>query len=257
LEESGISCNLWLGGYQEPVTTDDPRANWVWVTREPFSSYQNWLPSEPNDWYGPASEQHLTISHVDWDWNEEGHLPNVTGYVAESVPLIVEVIIDIKPSSYPNSITPRSKGKIPVAILSSMDFDAPTVVDTESLTFGPTGDDESLSFCSPSSEDVNDDGYDDLVCHFYTQMTGFECGDDEGILKGQTIEQTPVEGSDSVRIVPSACRYVNYTTLTEDFDDHGILCRHNTVVDEHGINGKKNRDARSLSIGRRPLLRSH
>jgi hypothetical protein len=118
----------------------------------------------------------------------------------------VEVLIDIKPGSYPNSINPRSKGKIPVAVLSSMDFDAPTEVDTESLTFGPTGDEESLAFCSSSSEDVNDDGYDDIVCHFYTQMTGFECGDDEGILKGQTVDGTPMEGIDSVRIVPSACR---------------------------------------------------
>ena len=119
---------------------------------------------------------------------------------------LLTVSIDIKPGSYPNSINPRSKGKIPVAILSSMDFDAPTVVDTESLTFGRTGDEESLAFCSPSSEDVNGDGFVDLVCHFYTQMTGFECGDDEGILKGQTVDETPVEGNDSVRIVPSACR---------------------------------------------------
>jgi hypothetical protein len=119
---------------------------------------------------------------------------------------LVEVLIDIKPGSYPNSINPHIKGKIPVAILSSMDFDAPAEVDTESLTFGPTGYEESLAFCGPSPEDVNDDGYDDLVCFFYTQMTGFACGDEEGILKGQTVDETPVEGSDSVRIVPSACR---------------------------------------------------
>jgi hypothetical protein len=118
----------------------------------------------------------------------------------------VEVFIDIKPDSYPNSINPRSKGKIPVAILSSMDFDAPTEVDTESITFGPTGDEESLAFCSPSPEDINDDGYYDLICHFYTQHAEFECGDSEGILKGQTVDETSVEGSDSVRIVPSACR---------------------------------------------------
>jgi hypothetical protein len=115
------------------------------------------------------------------------------------------VDIDIKPGSYPNSINPRSKGKIPVAILSSMDFDAPTEVDMESLTFGPTGDEESLAFCSRSSEDVNDDGYDDLVCHFYTRNAEFQCADSEGILIGKTVDDTPLEGSDSVRIVPSAC----------------------------------------------------
>jgi parallel beta-helix repeat protein len=117
-------------------------------------------------------------------------------------PPVIEVTIDIKPGSDPNSINPKSKGKIPVAILSTMDFHAPDEVNRDSLTFGPTGEEGSLAFCSPSPEDVNGDGYDDLVCHFYTQHTGFECGDTEGILKGYTTDDVPIEGSDSVRIVP-------------------------------------------------------
>lgn len=124
----------------------------------------------------------------------------------EVTPIFINVEIDIKPGSDPNSINPSSKGKIPVAILSTTDFDAPTEVDTESLTFGILGDEGSLSFCNSSPEDVNDDGYDDIVCHFYTQMTGFECGDEGGILKGQTMDEILIEGSDSVRIVPSACK---------------------------------------------------
>jgi hypothetical protein len=117
-------------------------------------------------------------------------------------PPVIEVTIDIKPGSDPNAINPKSKGKIPVAVLSSLDFDAPSDVDQDSLTFGHTGDEESLAFCSPSPEDINDDGLYDLVCHFYTQHTGFECGDTEGILKGQTVDGVPIEGSDSVKIVP-------------------------------------------------------
>jgi hypothetical protein len=119
---------------------------------------------------------------------------------------VAPIDIDIKPGSYPNSINPRSKGKIPVAILSTMDFDAPADVDVESLTFGPTGEEQSLAFCNESPEDVNDDGIEDLVCHFYTQAAGFECGDAEGFIKGHTVDGTHVEGLDSVRIVPSACR---------------------------------------------------
>ena len=87
-----------------------------------------------------------------------------------------------------------------------MDFDASTEVDAETLTFGRTGDEESLAFCNRSLDDVNDDGYYDLICHFYTQKAEFECGNEEGILKGLTIDGTPLEGNDSVRIVPSACR---------------------------------------------------
>ena len=114
---------------------------------------------------------------------------------------IVEVGIDIKPGSDPNSINTKSKGTIPVAILSTTDFDATQEVDKESLTFGRTGDEESLAKCTKSNEDVNDDGLDDVVCHFNTQDTGFQQGDTEGILKGQTVGGVPIEGRDAVRIV--------------------------------------------------------
>jgi parallel beta-helix repeat protein len=117
-------------------------------------------------------------------------------------PPIIEVTIDVKPGSFPNSINHKSKGKIPVAILSTADFDAPGDVDWDSLTFGQTGDEESLAFCSPSPEDVDGDGLYDLVCHFSTQLAGFACGDEVGYLKGQTVDGVPIEGGDSVRIVP-------------------------------------------------------
>ena len=117
-------------------------------------------------------------------------------------PPVVEVTIDIKPGSFPNSINHKSKGKIPVAILSTADFDAPGDVDWDSLAFGPIGDEKSLAFCSPSPEDVDDDGLYDLVCHFFTQSAGFECGNEVGYLKGQTVDGVSIEGSDSVRVVP-------------------------------------------------------
>ena len=120
--------------------------------------------------------------------------------VSELIPK--PIAIDIKPQGDPNSINPRSKGKIPVAILSTMDFSAPDEVDIDSLMFGASGGEESISFCNRSPEDVNGDGYDDLVCHFYTQMTGFDCEDREGIVRGLTIDGIPIEGRDSVKIVP-------------------------------------------------------
>jgi YVTN family beta-propeller protein len=115
---------------------------------------------------------------------------------------IIEVTIDIKPGSFPNSINPRGRGRIPVAILSSAHFDAPAEVATTSLTFGRTGDERSLGFCNSSPEDVDGDGLLDLVCHFTTLLTGFQPGDTEGVLKGQTGGGTPLMGADSVRIVP-------------------------------------------------------
>lgn len=119
----------------------------------------------------------------------------------EGPPVTLEVSIDIKPGSFPNSINVRSSGTIPVAILSGPTLDSPSQVDTSSLTFGRTGDENSLAFCSPSPEDVNGDGLLDLVCHFTTSKTGFQSGDTQGVLRGQLIDGTPIEGRDSVRIV--------------------------------------------------------
>jgi hypothetical protein len=118
----------------------------------------------------------------------------------EGTPIYKEITIDIKPGSNRNSINPKSKGKIPVAILSTEDFDAPNMTDQDSLTFGPQGDEDSLAFCNPNGEDLNEDGLIDLVCHFYTQLTGFGCDDVEGILMGNTTDYIPIVGKDSVKI---------------------------------------------------------
>ena len=109
--------------------------------------------------------------------------------------------IDVKPGGLPNSINTKSKGNIPVAILSNATFDAPGEVNKQSLTFGRTGAETSLRSCSNGAEDVNGDGLLDLVCHFTTASTGFQVGDTEGILKGVTVEGTPIVGHDSVRIL--------------------------------------------------------
>jgi hypothetical protein len=118
----------------------------------------------------------------------------------EGTPIFKKISIDIKPGSNRNSINPKSKGKIPVVILSTEEFDAPNMINQDSLTFGHQGDEESLAFCNPDGEDVNEDGLPDLVCHFYTKLTGFGCDDAEGILMGNTTDYIPIEGRDSVRI---------------------------------------------------------
>jgi len=128
-------------------------------------------------------------------------LANEIAYQELLVSGYITVDLDIKPHSFPNSINTKSRGRIPVAILSSPTFDAPAEVDKSSLTFGRTGDEASLAFCTNSNEDVNDDGLVDVVCHFYNQATGFQIGDTEGVLKGVTQGGRPFEGVDSVRIV--------------------------------------------------------
>ena len=118
------------------------------------------------------------------------------------------VEIDIKPGKDPNRIEIESEddGKIPVAILSTFNFDASKQVDRNSLTFGRTGDEDTLhrrgrkSIPNCNVRDVNHDGLRDLVCRFLARKTGFQPGDTEGILKGQTGDGVRIEGHDSVQI---------------------------------------------------------
>jgi hypothetical protein len=91
-------------------------------------------------------------------------------------------------------INPKSNGKIPVAILSSTNFDAQSQLEEASLTFGRTGAESSLASCNAAPEDVNGDGLPDLVCEFYNQVAGFQPGDTQGILKGKTMSGTSIVG---------------------------------------------------------------
>ena len=91
-----------------------------------------------------------------------------------------------------------------MAILSSNEFDVLDMMDLNTITFGHAGDEKSMAFCSPWDWDVNRDGYHDLVCFFWTYRAQFQCGDTEGILRGVTQDGTPVEGKNSVKIIP--CR---------------------------------------------------
>jgi len=114
----------------------------------------------------------------------------------------IDVNIDIKPGSDTNPINPKSKGKIPVAILSTPDFDAPSMIDVSSLTFGKHGSEESLVFCNEEGEDVNGDGLLDLVCHFDNQLTLLNNPKSSfGYLEGNTMDGTPLEGSDTITIL--------------------------------------------------------
>jgi len=117
--------------------------------------------------------------------------------------LVKPVDISIKPDAAPPvRINTRSNGTIPVAILSTPTFNAPTSVDTGTLTFGRTGNEESLAFCNTGGEDVNGDGLLDLVCHFQTEFAGFNSGDAVAILKGRTVQGGPIVGQEAIVTVP-------------------------------------------------------
>lgn len=115
------------------------------------------------------------------------YLLNITGLQpAASQPAITYINIEVKPGQSGNDapINPKSKGKIPVALLSSQSFQ-PMNVDTSTLRFGRTGTENSLSKCNKYGEDVNGDGFLDLICHFNNQAANFDYTSLEGIVTGQ------------------------------------------------------------------------
>jgi hypothetical protein len=116
-------------------------------------------------------------------------------------PATIPVAIDVSPGSSTGGINSKSRGTTPVAVLSSSAFDAVSTIDLKTLTFGRTGYENSLAFCNPNGEDVNKDGFIDLVCHFYTAKTGFKRGDTQGVLRGKTTSNLPIEGRDTVSVV--------------------------------------------------------
>jgi uncharacterized membrane protein len=107
----------------------------------------------------------------------------------------LQVTIDIKPGEFPNSINLKSKGKIPVAILTTDTFDA-TTVKASTVGFGKTGDEAAPVVVSV--KDVNGDRRPDLLLSFNIQDTGIQCGEISASLTGETISREAIQGSDAI-----------------------------------------------------------
>lgn len=118
------------------------------------------------------------------------------------VPDVLNVGVDIKPGSDPNCFNANGRGVIPVAVLGSESFDVANI-DQATLSFG--GADVRVRgnrgpLCS--LEDVNSDGFNDLVCHFEDNSDYWEPGQDDATLTGVMLDGTRIEGTDSICIVP-------------------------------------------------------
>jgi len=119
----------------------------------------------------------------------------------------IEVQIDIKPGNEQNNINLKSKGVVPVAVLTSGEFVAATI-DPATVLFAGV---EPIRW---KLQDIDDDGDDDLMFHFRTQELELDQDSTEATLTAQTsqlagpmtvqsIGSSTVSGTDKVRIISS------------------------------------------------------
>jgi hypothetical protein len=166
---------------------------WLWSTEEIPDEYTYQAP----EYFGNIIflGQFSPATFTDYKFGN-GYSPEPSSLAA-----VVDVDIDIRPFSPNNKIYHKNRGLIPVAILSREDFDAPSKVDRDSITFGRTGDEPSKAFFLRRGKDVNRDGKKDLIVFIRAKQAGFKFGDTVGHLKGSTLNGNAIKGQDSVKIM--------------------------------------------------------
>ena len=147
----------------------------------------------------------LTGNYENGEYFELQFYGAITMYLQYLVP---DVIIDIKPGGNPNTINLRSKGLLPVAILSSeeigKEFDA-TTIDPSTVQLAGAGvavRGKNNKYMA-HKEDVNGDGLTDLVVQIEIKnLNPDKLEDGFAILAGQTSDGVEITGSDKIAIAP-------------------------------------------------------
>ena len=126
-------------------------------------------------------------------------------YVTGDVTLLadlLEIMLDVKPGSEDNPVNLKSNGKLPVVIYGSEALDV-LDVDVASLALaGVLPAPKGHSGKTASFDDVDGDGFLDIVLHFDVQALGIVPGMTELTLAGLLADGTELLGSDGILIVP-------------------------------------------------------
>ncbi len=154
-----------------------------------------------------------------------------------TVPVKVElkklsILMDIKPEDPRNVVNLDSRGRLPVAIFSTKNFDVSLIV-LQTIRFGPKGarpltmeeedrddrDDQGdrderekkeerrrTGRIRQHLEDINGDRLPDLLLFFRIQEIGLTCADKQATLTGFTVRGERISGTDSVLPSGPGCR---------------------------------------------------
>lgn len=120
--------------------------------------------------------------------------------VSHTIQLIQPVDADIKPGNAKNKVNAKSQGRVAVAIYTTADFDAASIVGSTVQLAGVNADHFAL-------EDVDGDGDLDLILHFDTQdvidALGITLNSGESVtvdaeLTGETVDEVMIQGLDTI-----------------------------------------------------------
>jgi uncharacterized protein YjbI with pentapeptide repeats len=132
---------------------------------------------------------------------------------------VIPVILDIKPGGDLNEINLGARRGVPVAVLTTEDFDAATV-DFTTVEFGPAG--AMILHRKGHLGDVDLDLDEDLELHFRPGETGLVCGETEASLVGELFDGSVIVGRDHLFTV--ACCGNGACEKTEDSGNCPIDC---------------------------------
>ena len=124
--------------------------------------------------------------------------PLVAARATQQKSTVIRVTIDVKPGDTPTTLEPKRQGMVPIAILSTKDFDA-AQIDPATIRAGATGTEASI-FRS-MMEDVDHDKDVDLLLLFPVPQLLLTCNTKSVMVKAKTAKGQDVEGSEAVTMV--------------------------------------------------------
>lgn len=112
------------------------------------------------------------------------------------------VDIDIKPGSYPSSVNLGGGGSVPVAILGSAFFDVTEIrIDSTLMFEGATIRTRGNGDGQCGVEDVNFDGFNDLVCQFIRSEINLDGSETTATVTGYLKDGTFFQGTGDINII--------------------------------------------------------